>query len=112
MGEKNPFFGKTHSAITKKKISVAKLGTPSFNKGRTGAQSPWFGRKHTAETKLKMSKNSPSLGVTRSTDVKAKISQSVLIAMANPEIKARHLAAQKRRRERENKEKECRLLCT
>lgn len=55
-GESNPFYGKTHSEETKKKISEKKKGK---NKGRT----PWNkGKSHLDETKQKISDNSPWKG--------------------------------------------------
>jgi len=43
-GEKNPFYGKTHSEESKAKISASKKGKPGT----------WVGRKHSEETKQKM----------------------------------------------------------
>jgi group I intron endonuclease len=44
-GEKNPFFGKTHSDENRKKISEAK----------TGLRAAFFGKKHSAESRKKIS---------------------------------------------------------
>lgn len=43
-GEKNPFYGKSHTEETKARISAAKKGKPGT----------WVGRKHSEETKQKM----------------------------------------------------------
>ena len=48
-GEKNPFYGKTHSEETKRKISEAK------KKQYREKDHPWIGRKHSEETKRKIS---------------------------------------------------------
>jgi len=61
-GELNPFFGKEHSAETKKKISKKMKGRKS-----------WLGKKHTEKTKKKISENhinvsgskNPMFGVNR-----------------------------------------------
>ena len=48
VGEKNPFFGKTHSKETRAKISASA-------KQRVGEKNPFHGRKHSLETRLKIS---------------------------------------------------------
>lgn len=60
-GEKNPFFGHSHSAITKEKISVANTGRPhtmewkkNMSKRMTGVLHPQYGKIVTEETRLKM----------------------------------------------------------
>ena len=61
IGDKNPFFHKSHTLETKEKISLKNKGkttgdkNASFWKGKTGINSPMFGTTHTAESKLKMS---------------------------------------------------------
>ena len=66
-GEKNPFFGRSHSAESKKKISVASKGKPKSEETRqkmsaaahghtnqVGAKNSMFGRKHTEESREKI----------------------------------------------------------
>ena len=48
-GENNPFYGKHHSAETRKKLS-------EINKGKhTGEDNPFYGKHHAAETRKKLS---------------------------------------------------------
>ena len=70
MGEKNHFYGKSHTEDTKNKIGIK-------NKGNTH----WLGKKHTEDTKIKISKAnkgkvSPRKGVVLSEETKLKISES------------------------------------
>lgn len=60
-GEKNPFYGKSHTEETREKISKAKRGrkyTPeqieACRKRNSGENNPFYGKKHTEETKLKI----------------------------------------------------------
>jgi hypothetical protein len=48
-GEKNPFYGKTHSEESKRKMSDAKVGT------QAGEDNPFYGKTHTEESLRKMS---------------------------------------------------------
>lgn len=48
-GEKNHFYGKTHSEESRKKISEARSKYKGVNH-------PWYGRKHSEQTKTKISK--------------------------------------------------------
>ena len=50
-GEKNPFYGHTHTDESKQKMREAKLGKMD------GANNPMYGKKHTQETRKKMSEN-------------------------------------------------------
>lgn len=106
-GSKNPFFGKRHSDDTKRAISLKNSGKRGPMKDLKGAKHPWFGRKHTEATRLKMSIVQKDRIVSEET--KKKISEIVSKRMVDPDIKARHLAAQKRRRDREREEKQCSL---
>jgi hypothetical protein len=47
LGDKNPFYGKKHSDITKKKISEK-------SKQRIGEKNPFYGKKHSEETKIRI----------------------------------------------------------
>ena len=66
MGEKNPFFGKTHTLEAKKKM------------GHPGEKHPFFGKTHTPEAKEKQSKavageKNPNYGKTHTSDAKKKM---------------------------------------
>lgn len=62
-GENNPFYGKTHSDISKNKISKSKLGFSHSDEFKRNCSKRMIGntinndRKHTEETKLKHSIN-------------------------------------------------------
>jgi len=61
-GEKNPFFGKTHTEESKAKIGIANKGKTFSNevnkkKGRSGSENAFYGRKHSFESKAKISEN-------------------------------------------------------
>ena len=53
-GENNPFFGKTHSLDSRKKISENVRGEKHPNFGKTGADTTFFGHTHSEITKQKM----------------------------------------------------------
>jgi len=57
-GSLNPFYGKKHTDITKKKISVKNKG----KEGLTGEKNGMYGKNHTEETKQKISDSSPFKG--------------------------------------------------
>jgi group I intron endonuclease len=69
MGDKNHFFGKTHSPETRLKISLNNKGRTAHNKGKTGYKASdeakrkmaisQAGRTHSEDTKLKMREKSP-----------------------------------------------------
>ena len=67
VGEKNPFYGKTHSEDVRRRISEANTGKThemseearrkisESKKGKyAGENAPWYGRKHTEEQKQKI----------------------------------------------------------
>lgn len=69
-GEKNYFFGKTHSPETLEKLRMASMGNQI-----------WVGKHHSEESKAKISaahtgKPSPSKGITLTAEQRAKISDS------------------------------------
>jgi group I intron endonuclease len=49
-GDKNPMFGKKHTAETLALLSQAKIGENNPMFGRTGKNHPFFGKIHSAET--------------------------------------------------------------
>jgi hypothetical protein len=60
-GKKNPFYGRSHSDETKKKISSNKKGTPCpahikqmFSEKYRGEGNPFYGKKHSKETISKL----------------------------------------------------------
>lgn len=70
-GEKNPFYGKTHTEAVRRRISEANTGRShemseearrkisESKKGKyTGENAPWYGRKHTEEQKQKIGRAS------------------------------------------------------
>ena len=68
-GEKNGFYGKTHTEETKKKISNSLSGENHPQFGKLGKDSHNYGKKHTEETKkkwrdMRSGKNHPLFGVT------------------------------------------------
>lgn len=87
-GEKNPFYGKTHTQEAKRKISEANTGKThkqsedtrrkisESKKGKyAGENSPWYGRKHTEEQKAKIGRASKRYQ--NLPEVKAKKSEAV-----------------------------------
>jgi len=50
-GEKNHFFGKTHSELTRQII-----GVKTRERDQSGKRNPFFGRQHSSETRTRMSK--------------------------------------------------------
>ena len=75
-GKDNPFFGKHHSAKTKKKISRACIGIGK------GEEHPFYGKHHSAESRKRISKNhanfsgqnNPNFGKQYSIEIKEKMS--------------------------------------
>lgn len=57
-GERNNFYGKAHSKLTKEKLSISMRGElgPCF--GRSGKRHPFFGKHHSDAAKRKMSERS------------------------------------------------------
>lgn len=54
-GDKNPFYGRTHTPETKAVIADSMKGEKGPTYGRVGAKHPMFGTHHTVATKKKMS---------------------------------------------------------
>jgi hypothetical protein len=75
-GEGNPFYGKTHTPETRKRIAESLSQTY-----KEQGNHPWIGRKHSEESKRKMreahtGKNSHMYGKSLSDELKEKISES------------------------------------
>ena len=71
-GDKHPFFGKTHSEETRKKISEANLGKAAWNKGTP------LSKAHRAKLSESLSGSKhPQFGVERAKETKKKISASL-----------------------------------
>jgi len=86
-GEKNPFFGKTHTPEAKEKQSKAMTGrivSPETkekqSKAMMGEKNPFFGKTHTLEAKKKMGhpgEKHPFFGKTHTPEAKEKQSKAV-----------------------------------
>ncbi len=91
--------GKHHTKETKEKIGKARLGKPAWNKGLKGAQKAWNkGKKMgplSEEHRKKISEVQKNKILTEET--KLKMSLAAKKAWANPEIRARKIAAQHNR---------------
>ena len=55
-GERNAFWGKTHTEETRRKISLSRIGK------YVGASNPFFGKKHTAQTRKLLSEKAKQRG--------------------------------------------------
>lgn len=87
-GDKNPFFGKTHSEESLRKMSEANIGRESWNKGQSPSE----------ETRAKISAtlmgNVPwNLGVLATEEHKRKLSESHIGLVQSPETIAKRSAA-------------------
>jgi len=77
-GERNPFYGKSHTKESLKKQQKAKFGKLNPAYGRVGELHPMFGKSHSEETKNKMSEKQrgelhPMFGKSHSEETKNKI---------------------------------------
>ena len=86
VGEKNPFFGKSHSGDTRQKISLSNKGKKRteevkrlISKNNTGEKNPFFGKSHSEETKKTISEKAksrePRTGWKHSEETKKKLSE-------------------------------------
>ena len=89
-GEKNPFFGKTHSEETKKRLSTNHKGL------QAGEKNPMFGKKRPDELKEKLSKlykgvkvgeKNPFFGKTHSEETKKILSEKRKLQPVTNELK-------------------------
>lgn len=94
-GENNPFFGRSHSEESIRKMSAAKSGKCKgeanyfFGKDHSGENNGFYGHKHSEESKRKMSvaksemykgTNNPFYGKTHTAEAKAKMANNGLHA--------------------------------
>lgn len=90
IGEKNPFYGKTHSEETRRKISKSLKGVKhseesrrKMSESRSGEKNIMFGKHHSEETRRKIRKSlkgkiPPNKGKQMSEEQKKKLSKTVL----------------------------------
>lgn len=112
VGDKNPFFGRTHSSETKKKISASvkehhkdPIVREKIGKGARGKEGAFKGHHHTDETKQKISEsqsgtNHWSFGKIRSDDTRKKIRTTLKGHVVSEETKAKIRATLLKRKQK------------
>jgi len=105
VGEKNSFYGKTHSIETKRKIADSMKGEKGPHYGRTGDKHPMFGTQHSESTRRKMSsqrtgkplsehqksriREAKQASITKTAERDQKILQAAADGLKAPEISAK-----------------------